>query len=304
MLGNRGFKHGKRFKPRVFCNHQKEEVDNSMAKRVESPSSINTFKQCQRKYYYQYIENLPTFPNVHTVRGNIAHSCLEHFYDIDVSAFTVENYKQKCREALQKLLLHHWKAQETELQKLSLTADQIRFYFEETMLMLMNWSNQFFERLEETMQKKRISLQEAFSYLTPVREMQYISDNYSVRGFIDAIQHLEDEVHIIDYKTNSSLEVKDSIRLQLAIYSLLYFEKHGKMPAKAGIFFLRHKLKLVPVDQELLNLAKKEIELIHAHTSVTEKKEDYPKNVTPLCKWNGGQCDFYEVCKPHGDKIK
>ena len=71
-----------------------------------------------------------------------------------------------------------------------------------------------------------------------------------MQGFIDAIHHLEDEVQIIDYKTNSSLEVKDSIRLQLAIYSLLYFEKHGKMPSKARIFFLRHKLKLVPVDQE------------------------------------------------------
>lgn len=271
-----------------------------MAKRVESPSSINTFKQCARKYYYQYIEKLPTFPSVHTVRGNIAHSCLEDFYDIDVHSFTRENYKQKSREALQKLLLHHWRAKAEELQKLQLTQDQLRFYFEETMLMLINWSNQFFEKVEETMQKKKISLQEAFVYLTPVREMEYVSNNYSVRGFIDAIQHVEDEVHIIDYKTNSNLEVKDSIRLQLAIYSLLYFEKHGKLPSKAGIFFLRHKLKLVPVDEELLQLAKREIELIHAHTSVTEAKDDYPKKVTPLCKWNGGQCDFYEACKPHG----
>lgn len=271
-----------------------------MAKRIESPSSINTFKQCQRKYYYQYIEKLPTFPSIHTVRGNIAHSCLEHFYDIDTSSFTTENYKQKCREAIHKLLIYHWRAQKRELEKLGLVPDQICFYFEETLLMLLNWSNQFFENLEETRHQKEISLQEAFAYLTPVREMQYVSDNYSVRGFIDAIQHLEDEVHIIDYKTNSSLEVKDSIRLQLAIYSLLYFEKHGKMPSKAGIFFLRHKLKLVPVDEELLKLAKTEIELIHAHTSATEKKEDYPKSIGPLCKWNGGQCDFYEVCKPHG----
>ncbi len=271
-----------------------------MAKRIESPSSINTFKQCQRKYYYQYIEKLPTFPSVHTVRGNIAHSCLEHFYDIDTSSFITENYKQKCREAIQKLLIYHWGTQKRELEKLGLAPDQICFYFEETLFMLMNWSNQFFEKLEDTMHKKGISLQDAFAYLTPVREMQYVSDNYSVRGFIDAIQHLDDEVHIIDYKTNSSLEVKDSIRLQLAIYSLLYFEKHGKMPSKAGIFFLRHKLKLVPVDEELLELAKKEIKFIHAHTSITEEKEDYPKTVSTLCKWNGGQCDFYDVCRPHG----
>lgn len=271
-----------------------------MGKRIESPSSINTFKQCHRKYYYQYIEKLPTFPSINTVRGNIAHSCLEHFYDIDTSSFDTENYKQKCREAIQKLLIHHWGTQKRELEKLGLVQDQMRFYFEETLFMLLNWSNQFFEKLEQTMHERKMNLQEAFQYLTPIRETKYLSENYSVQGFIDAIQHLEDEVHIIDYKTNSSLEVKDSIRLQLAIYSLLYFEKHGKVPSKAGIFFLRHKLKLVPVDEELLALAKKEIELIHAHTSATEKKEDYPKNVGPLCKWNGGQCDFYKVCLPHG----
>jgi len=271
-----------------------------MAKRVESPSSINTFKQCPRKYYYQYIEKLPTFPSVHTVRGNIAHSCLEYFYDIDTGSLTQDNYKQKCQEAIQKLLVQQWGAYKKEMEALKLSHDQLRFYFEETMLMLMNWTTQFLDKLQETMQKKRISLQEAFMYLTPVREMQYVSNNYSVQGFIDAIQHVEDEVHIIDYKTNANLEVKDSIRLQLAIYSLLYFEKHGKLPSKAGIFFLRHKLKFVPVDEELLELAKREIELVHAHTSATEAKEDYRKNITPLCKWSSGQCDFYEVCKPHG----
>ncbi|MEK6863144.1 MAG: PD-(D/E)XK nuclease family protein [Nanoarchaeota archaeon] len=271
-----------------------------MAKRIESPSSINTFKQCQRKYYHQYIEKLPTFPSIHTVRGNIAHSCLEYFYDIDPNLLTEENCRQKCGEAIQKLLIHHWGARKKELEGLNLNHDQIRFYFEETLLILMNWTNQFIEKLEQTARKKNISLPEAFQYLTPLRETKYLSDNYSVQGFIDAIHHLEDEVHIIDYKTNSSLEVKDSIRLQLAIYSLLYFEKHGKMPSKAGIFFLRHKLKLVPVDEELLELAKREIELIHAHTSKTEKIDDYPKNINPLCKWNGGQCDFYKTCKPHG----
>jgi len=74
-------------------------------------------------------------------------------------------------------------------------------------------------------------------------------------------------VHIIDYKTNASFEMKDSLKLQLAIYSLLYFEKHGKMPSRAGIFFLRQKLRLFKVDKELLDFARKEIELIHQHTS-------------------------------------
>ena len=270
-----------------------------MGKRVESPSSINTFKQCKRKYYYSYIEKLPTIPNIHQVRGNIAHSTLENFYDIDVTQFTDEDYAQKFSETAQKLLLSCWGRYKEKLDELQLSPDQEKFYFEETMLMVMNWITHFNEEITKVMEEKEMGLPEAFMFLTPIREQKYKSDNYSVQGFIDAIQHIEDEVHIIDYKTNSRFDMKDGIKLQLAIYSLLYFEKHGETPSKVGIFFLRHKLKMMNVDEELLELAKREIKLIHLHTSSTEHIEDYPCTVTPLCKWSTGQCDFYDTCKPH-----
>ncbi|MEK6969388.1 MAG: PD-(D/E)XK nuclease family protein [Nanoarchaeota archaeon] len=268
-----------------------------MAKRIESPSSINTFKQCPRKYYYQYIEKLPSLPNIHQIRGNIAHSTLENFYDLDISLFSREtNYQIKFKEVIQKLLLHYWNFYRPKLDGLKLSKDQERFYFEETMLMIMNWTDHFLENIAALMKEKNIPLEEAFQLQIPLREQKFVSDNYSIQGFIDAIHCIEEEVQIIDYKTNSLFEMKDSIKLQLAIYALLYFEKYGKLPSKAGIFFLRHKLKLMTVDEGLLELARKEISLIHAHTSATEKKEDYLKKISPLCKWKTGQCDFYDTC--------
>jgi RecB family exonuclease len=270
-----------------------------MPKRVESPSSINTFKQCKRKYYYQYIEKLPTLPNIHQVRGNIAHSTLEDFFDIDLTKFDDENYPQKIRFTIQKVFVDTWNKYQKSLFVLKLSPDQVQFYFEETMLMVMNWTNQFIDKVGKQMQDQNISFQKAFLLSTPIREQHYKSDNYSLRGYIDAIQHIEDEVHIIDYKTNSRFDFKDSIKLQLAIYSLLYFEKHGKLPHKVGIFFLRHKLKMMNVDEELLKLAQREVELVHAHTSCTAELHDYPRTITPLCKWSTGQCDFYKTCKPH-----
>ncbi len=270
-----------------------------MAKRLESPSSINTFKQCKRKYYYNYIEKIPTLSNIHQVRGNIAHSVLEDFYDISLEGFTEENYALKFKGVIQTIFVATWKKYEKKLTELNLKKDQEMFYFEETMMMLMNWMNHFLKDFTGMVEKEKISLEEAFSKLTPIRELEYKSEQHSVRGFIDAIRHQENEVHIIDYKTNSRFDIKDSIKLQLAIYSLLYFEKHGKIPSKVGVFFLRHKLKLFNVDEELLKLARLEIELIHAHTSITGNKIDYPRTITPLCKWRTGQCDFYKVCKPH-----
>ncbi len=271
-----------------------------MPKRIESPSSINTFKQCKRKYYYQYLAKLPTLPNIHQVRGNIAHSTLESFYDINVTDFTLENYPLKFQEAVQKLFLYHWNVAQPELKKLAFNSDQEMFYFEETMLMLMNWVNQFIEKIDGVMKEKKISLPEAFFQLVPLREQEFTSQKLSVHGFIDAIHTFGDEVHIIDYKTNAEFEIKESIKLQLGVYSLLYHEKHGILPTKVGIFFLRHKLKLMNVDEELLNSALKEIGAVHAHTSNHAHVDGFPTTPSRLCKWGTGQCDFYETCKPFG----
>jgi len=271
-----------------------------MANRRESPSSINTFKQCKRKYYYQYIEKIPTLSNIHQVRGNIAHSALEDFYTIDISSFTDENYEMKFKAAIQKLCFFQWQHYKKRLDDLQLSKDQERFYFEETMLMLINWVNHFIKDFTKMKTEENLSIEDTFTKIAPLRELEYKSEKQNVRGFIDAIQKIEDEVHIIDYKTNARFDIKDSIRLQLGIYALLYYETHGVTPSKVGIFFLRHKLKMINVDEDLLELARREIELIHAHTGITTNQVDYPQNVTPLCKWRTGQCDFYGVCKPNG----
>ncbi|MDP3728513.1 MAG: PD-(D/E)XK nuclease family protein [bacterium] len=264
-----------------------------MPKRVESPSSINTFFQCNRKYYYQYIEKLPTKGSIHLVRGNIAHSTLEHFYDLDVSSFT--NYEKDFKVAIQKLFLEQWDEYKEELFALQLPQKELAGYFEETLIMLMNWCNFFLKDFKEKFSE---GIEETFTKIKPITEAEYSSDTLSVRGFIDAIRSEGEEVHIIDYKTNANSDIKDSIKLQLGIYSLLYQEKHGKTPDKVGVFFLKDKLYLLPVDQPFLQRAKVAISSIHAHTSTCEKKEEYKKNITPLCKWRTGQCDFYGVCKP------
>lgn len=269
-----------------------------MAKRVESPSSINTFKQCSRKYYYHYIAKLPTIPNVHQVRGNIVHSTLENFYDVDVTHFTDENYASNIRGVIQRLFLHYWNTYQKELFGLQLNKDQERFYFEETMLMLLNWANHCIEELQQTMLRRNIHFQQAFAELTPLREQEFRSEKHSVHGFVDAIRYVEEEIQIIDYKTNAGSELKEEIRLQLAIYSLLYSETYGRLPTKVGAFFLRHKIKWMNVDEELLNLARREIQMIHAHTSNGSNIADYPKQIGPLCKWSTGKCDFYDVCRP------
>lgn len=233
---------------------------------------------------------LETIPNIHQTRGNIAHDVLEDFFVLP-NEINDENYEIKLKEHVQTLLVQKWRKYEQELTKFNLTKAQEIFYFEETLMMLFNWLNLFLKKIKQI----HVPFKEAFAKLTPKeKEKDYLSYKYSVRGIVDAVEEIENKIRIMDYKTSKGLDVEE-YRLQLAIYSLLFYEKHGKLPDVAGIYFLKGNEETIKVDEKLLELAKKEIALMHEKT-VSAEKIDYPKNIGPLCKWSTGQCDFYNTC--------
>ncbi|MBN1645085.1 PD-(D/E)XK nuclease family protein [Candidatus Woesearchaeota archaeon] len=262
-----------------------------MGKRIQSPSSINTFKMCPRKYFYAYIKELESLPNIHQVRGSIAHSVLEKFFDQDVSSLDIKDFEGKLTVILQNLLLNEWQDSENELGKLSLTDNQRQFYFEETMLMLINWLSHFCDLARS----QKGNFQEIFKKLTPIREKLFLSESLQARGYIDAIENINGELRIMDYKTSSTFDIEHH-KLQLGVYCLLYHELHEKLPDKAGIYFLKDKPKFINVDKELLEFAKKEIELIHEKT-ISDNIKDYPKKKSRMCKYSTGQCEFFDVCQ-------
>lgn len=258
---------------------------------MQSPSSINTYKICPRKYYYAYIRELEALPNIHQVRGNIVHSVLEKFFDQDVSDFNTDNFKGRLTVLLQNLLLGQWQDAEDRLSKLNLDDKQRQFYFEETMLMLLNWLSHFCSNVSA----QSGSFPEVFKKLIPEREKLFVSDSYQVQGYIDAIEQVNDELRIMDYKTSNSFDMKNH-RLQLAVYCLLYYELHGRLPDKAGIYFLKDKPRFIDVDKKLLEFAKREIELIHEKT-ISEEINDYPKTKSSMCRYSSGKCEFFDVCE-------
>src|SRR3989338_2430314 len=71
-------------------------------RRIESPSSINTYRQCPRKYYYQYIMKLPVSDSIHTIRGHVVHSVLETFFVAGPDGLSSSDYSL----ALSQRLLH------------------------------------------------------------------------------------------------------------------------------------------------------------------------------------------------------
>jgi RecB family exonuclease len=267
------------------------EIPNVVIKRVQSPSSINTYKQCPRKYFYSYVLELPTADNIYQVRGNVAHDALEHFFQININHIHEKNYEKELKIAMQELLIFHWRAAHERLDKLKLDEEKTKYFFEETLHMLIGWVDLFCKKIKAT--KK--SFKEAFAYLTPIAEQHFISQKYGVQGYIDAIEVQDGHTRIMDYKTSSKDELTDEYLLQLAIYVLLYDEKYGKFPDEVGLYLLKHGEKTIKADENLLKLAQKEVLNIHKNTQ-SEEIEDYPKQEGPLCKWSTGKCDFHDIC--------
>ncbi len=265
-----------------------------MAQRIQSPSSINTYKQCPRKYYYNYILKLPTVASIHLIRGKIVHSVLEDFFKIDISTIDGEHKEFELNVLLQSMFKEKWANARNELIELGLGQHKLEFYYEESQEMVNSWFESLLNRIQ-LKQNKHLTFDEAFNLLKPETEVYFKSDEHKVQGFIDAVHNIEGEISLIDYKSSKKDVISNEYRLQLAIYALLYYEKYGKHPNIVGVDFLRHGLKYLKVDEELIELAKKECSLIQENT-ISEDIQDYPMKTSPLCKWSTGQCDFYDIC--------
>jgi len=264
-----------------------------MPARIQSPSSIGTYKQCPRKYFYQYIAALPTAKNIYLIKGGLIHEVLDEFFNVNYDEFTKFNYKEKLREKIMDSFKEKWQTNLAEID--ALVPGKHKIHFQDSVIMLSTWVEGFLNRLGFFI-SGGMKFKDAFQRLTPKREQHIVNHKHSVRGYIDAIHEEEGEVHLIDYKTSSSNKISDQYYLQLAIYALLYKEHFKTAPHKVGIHFLRYGEQHLPVDEKMIDHAKKEINNIHKNTK-SKDKADYPKCKTPLCKWHSGQCDFYHICK-------
>ncbi|USN44990.1 MAG: PD-(D/E)XK nuclease family protein [Candidatus Woesearchaeota archaeon] len=263
-----------------------------MPSRIQSPSSINTFKQCPRKYFYQYIAKLPTSTNVHLVRGSLVHEVLEQFFDLELPP---EPTFELLGQHLHTLYSTKWRLARPDFERIGIDASKRQFYQIETEHMITNWFKHFQSKMTHVMTSKNLTFTEAFAKLTPIREKEYKDQELFVRGFIDAIFDVDGKIIILDYKTSSKQHISEEYRLQLGIYALLYQRLHGKLPDYVGIDFLKGAEVILPATQDLVTYAQTEIQFIHEQTE-SKDKADYSKSPGPLCKWSTGQCDFYDTC--------
>jgi DNA helicase II / ATP-dependent DNA helicase PcrA len=263
--------------------------------RIESPNSINVFKQCPRKYYYSYKLKLPRKDSIATLTGKAVHDAAEHFYKLGLEGVSKENYRAEFRQRLMSLFNDNWQKIVPDLLKLGIETEVIKKHYEDSFGMLENFFSFVIDKLHQRTNTGK-TFEEAFEEITPATELYLKSPTYKIQGYVDAIHKEADGFHILDYKTSKRDHVSPDYRRQLAIYALVYQELHGVAPSRVGLLFLRAGThKDIAVNENLLLEAKKDCEWIHTQTG-SDHVDDYPKRLNPLCKWKTGQCDFYDSC--------
>ena len=243
-----------------------------MAKRIQSPSSINMYKWCPRKYYLHYILKKPIKPNIHLYRGSIVHSAINIFEESGIEDIKDSDHNF-LRERLLTIFGDKWKGKLDNIAKIGLSEEDIKFYHDESIMMLDNWLSHFIEEQKRSPPSKQTELK------------LFSSDEYSIMGIIDVIKKYGNGIEIIDYKTSKNPVLTNEYKLQLAIYALLHEENFKKRPHRVGIHFLKFKdgLKMLEVDDNLINLAKREAKLIHINTA-SDDPVDYPCTCGGWCE--------------------
>lgn len=242
---------------------------------------------------------LPEPPSIHTVRGNIVHSVLEKFFDLD--PITIAQPDKELLKFIEKLLDVCWIEKKSELQQLNMTAEELNEYYVDSRMMVQRWLEKFLRAIVA----KNKPFPEAFIELKPTAEEHLISEDLGVQGYIDALYQYDDgRIKIVDYKTSRKDIVTPEYNLQAGIYAVLVHTVKGTLPESIEFDFLKGQTQKVEVNEYLINNTKFELEQIHVATATTDVN-DYPRKPGPLCKWSNargsGQCAFFEICKPFGN---
>ena len=162
----------------------------------------------------------------------------------------------------------NWNEQKEEIQKLGLDDKTIDEFYTESQEMLTGWLKRYVKN----------------GCRKPRTEIKLFSKTHKVMGVIDAVFTDNGRILLLDYKTGKKNEITADIKIQLAIYALLYREKYGRMPDIVAIDFLKHKEKRrFCADLKLIQYAAQICSDIHSKT-ISMHEKDYP------CKC-GGWCE-------------
>ena len=234
-----------------------------------SPTAINTYLSCPRKYFLRYIKKLKTKPSIYLIRGSIIHKVIETFnQSAGPEARSLTDTEIILR--LLKLFEREWNRAASRLEALDLSDEELKAFHDESQIMLVNYGYWFHRHNAP---------------LPLSTETRFYSRNLGLMGIVDAVYRFGNLIILVDYKTSRKAEIKAEIERQAAIYALLYLDKHGVPPEAVWIHFVKFNQDplVIDVDEPLLDYGRIVLESVRGKTK-SNLEPDYPCTCGGWCE--------------------
>ena len=276
-----------------------------------SPSSINVFRQCPRRWFYQYVQAIETETTDAMRRGNVVHHVLENIFNITKFP-SGERFRTAIMDHAMSLFEKEWSdffdSKKHEL-------------YNDSKLMVTRFVNKFVDNIQNGINNGEYQGERHGFYMTrpKFRELwlddqfkkddnnRYLLDenkekiplenSLNVGGFIDSVEkNFAFEKILIDYKTSKKYKnaLSEEYVLQLSIYAYLWSVNKNEMPSYVAINYLKYdETFYIQVTPSLIEMAKKKIK--HMRSDMIENgldEDKYECIVGKLCNW----CSFQDKC--------
>jgi len=242
-----------------------EEIKNPQIIKL-SASSIKTYEQCPRKYYFTYIEKAPKQEHDFFDLGNLCHETLETFH-------TEYMIKGGDKKGLSKMMGDAFSEARKHFPALSDT--------------LVTDAKTMMADYLKVVQKNGMPIvkfcEKDFSF--------NISEDVMIRGFIDRMDITKDgKFRIMDYKTTKNAQYLEPF--QLLVYGIWLKHEYPKMKEFTGAYvLLKHQSTLKEYNFNLIDIEETEKKLLSYAKNI--KSENLWITIPgKLCNY----CDFYSIC--------
>lgn len=246
-----------------------------------SASNINTFSDCQKKWYFTYIDSLPGMPGHEAAVGNFIHDIYEDLFKFDPEDRTLENAKLMCHA--------NWAEFYADLED-SFMDLGVPLPPEEE-LIRSTW--------EKTSALWDIEDPSAVVFHSAELELETEIDGVLFKGFIDRINHEGSDLIITDYKTGKMGRDQYLAKkiLQILLYGLALEYQTGEKANRGRLLFVKDGIVEVEFDEDVMEETKKH--LIRKDKAIkkliAEGRGAAKAKTGPLCEW----CAFIPYC-PEG----
>lgn len=255
-----------------------------------SPSSVKTYEQCPRKYYYNYIKKLPKKEMIHLHLGTFCHDVLEQFHialpDANIvcdseDGTSCEDYdkNEQCVHVYRRLMNQIFPERKkvlAEEEKIILPKQQLT----EAQIMVKDYI-------------ENLDYETASSVLYNERKFVFpLTDKYMANGIMDRIDVRDGVYHLVDYKTNKNAKYMEPF--QLYVYGLAldtYDDIDGDTSSIVALYKMLRLNRELPYKITPYEKDECKRKLIEFGDKITSDQKWIMK-AGPLCNW----CDYKDIC--------